>query len=150
MLPLAIICAVLSGVFGLPERSYVRLAFEALALSGCGLFVTELLRNRRLSLDAQERFRIFCTPCHGELGDGRGIVVQRGFNPPPSFHNEELRQEPIGHFFDVMTRGHGTMYSYAARIPPRDRWAIAAYIRALQLSQHAVAADLPADDRSQR
>jgi hypothetical protein len=105
--------------------------------------------DRRVLERGQERFRIFCTPCHGELGDGQGIVVQRGFNPPPSFHKEELRQEPIGHFFDVMTRGHGTMYSYAARIPPRDRWAIAAYIRALQLSQHVVAADLSPDDRSQ-
>jgi hypothetical protein len=97
----------------------------------------------------QERFQIFCTPCHGELGDGRGIVVLRGFNPPPSFHSDRLRNEPIGHFFDVMTRGFGTMYSYAARVPPRDRWCIAAYIRALQLSQHAPAASLPAEDRSQ-
>ena len=85
----------------------------------------------------QDRFRIFCTPCHGELGDGRGMIVQRGFNPPPSFHTEELRKKPVGHYFDVMTRGFGTMYSYASRIPARDRWAIAAYIRALQLSQHA-------------
>jgi hypothetical protein len=96
----------------------------------------------------QERFRIFCTPCHGELGDGRGMIVRRGFNPPPSFHTEELRKAPVGHFFDVMTRGYGTMYSYASRIPTRDRWAIAAYIRALQLSQYALAADLPAEDRS--
>ena len=79
----------------------------------------------------QERFRIYCTPCHGELGDGRGMIVRRGFNPPPSFHSDELRKQPVGHFFDVMTRGYGTMYSYASRIPARDRWAIAAYIRAL-------------------
>ena len=85
----------------------------------------------------QERFRIFCTPCHGELGDGQGMIVRRGFNPPPSYHTQELRDKPIGHYFDVMTRGYGTMYSYAARVPARDRWAIAAYIRALQLSQHA-------------
>jgi hypothetical protein len=96
----------------------------------------------------QNRYRIFCTPCHGELGNGRGMIVRRGFNPPPTFHNDEMRKEPVGHFFDVITRGHGTMYSYASRIPPRDRWAIAAYIRALQLSQHAVAAELPADDQS--
>jgi hypothetical protein len=96
----------------------------------------------------QERFRIFCTPCHGELGDGRGMIVRRGFNPPPSYHTDELRKESVGHFFDVMTRGYGTMYSYAARIPARDRWCIAAYIRALQLSQHALAADLPQEDRS--
>ena len=87
----------------------------------------------------QDRYRIFCTPCHGELGDGRGMIVQRGFNPPPSFHGEELRKKPVGHYFDVMTRGFGTMYSYASRISARDRWAIAAYIRALQLSQHATA-----------
>ena len=97
----------------------------------------------------QDRFRIFCTPCHGELGDGRGIVVQRGFNPPPSFHSDEVRTKPVGHYFDVMTRGFGTMYSYASRIPARDRWAIAAYIRALQLSQHSLASDLPPQDRSQ-
>ena len=96
----------------------------------------------------QQRFRIFCTPCHGELGDGRGMIVQRGFNPPPSFHSEEVRKKPVGHYFDVMTRGFGTMYSYAARIPARDRWAIAAYIRALQVSQHALASDLSADEKS--
>jgi mono/diheme cytochrome c family protein len=95
----------------------------------------------------QERYRIYCIPCHGESGDGRGMIVRRGFNPPPPYFSEELRRQPIGHFFDVMTRGYGTMYSYAARIPPRDRWAIAAYIRALQLSQHAVAAELPPEDR---
>ena len=85
----------------------------------------------------QDRYRIFCTPCHGELGDGRGMIVRRGFNPPPSYHSDELRKQPVGHYFDVMTRGFGTMYSYASRVPARDRWAIAAYIRALQLSQHA-------------
>jgi hypothetical protein len=97
----------------------------------------------------QGRYRIFCTPCHGELGNGRGMIVRRGFNPPPSFHNDELRNKPVGHFFDVMTRGYGTMYSYASRIPPRDRWAIAAYIRALQLSQHASAKELAAEDQGQ-
>jgi hypothetical protein len=96
-----------------------------------------------------DRFQIFCTPCHGDLGDGRGIVVQRGFNPPPSFHSDEVRNKPVGHYFDVMTRGFGTMYSYASRIPARDRWAISAYIRALQVSQHALARELPVEDRSQ-
>jgi hypothetical protein len=104
----------------------------------------------RLVLErGQQRYRIYCTPCHGELGDGRGMIVRRGFNPPPPYFSEELRKQPIGHFFDVMTRGYGTMYSYAARIPPRDRWSIAAYIRVLQLSQHAEAASLPEEDRSQ-
>ena len=97
----------------------------------------------------QDRYRIFCTPCHGELGNGRGMIVRRGFNPPPSFHSEELRKKPVGHYFDVMTRGFGTMYSYASRVPAKDRWAIAAYIRALQLSQHAVVAELPPEDQGQ-
>jgi hypothetical protein len=104
--------------------------------------------DRAVLLRGQERYRIFCTPCHGELGDGKGMIVRRGFNPPPSYHTEELRNKPLGHYFDVMTRGYGTMYSYAARVPARDRWAIAAYIRALQLSQHAQSADLPAADRA--
>ncbi len=97
----------------------------------------------------RQRYQIYCTPCHGESGDGRGMIVRRGFNPPPPYYSEELRNKPIGHFFDVMTRGYGTMYSYASRIPPRDRWAIAAYIRVLQLSQHAEAASLPEEDRRQ-
>jgi hypothetical protein len=75
------------------------------------------------------------------------MIVRRGFNPPPPYYSEELRKQPIGHFFDVMTRGYGTMYSYASRIPPKDRWAIAAYIRVLQLSQHAELADLSDEDR---
>jgi hypothetical protein len=104
--------------------------------------------DRRVLERGQERFRIFCTPCHGELGDGQGIIVKRGFTPPPSFASDRLRTEPLGHFFEVMTHGRGVMYSYASRVPPQDRWAIAAYIRALQLSQHAVASDLPAEDQS--
>lgn len=97
----------------------------------------------------QERFRIYCTPCHSELGDGQGIVVQRGFPPPPSYTIERLRQAPVQHFFDVITHGHGAMYSFAQRVQPADRWAIAAYIRALQLSQHATMADLsPEQQRS--
>jgi mono/diheme cytochrome c family protein len=83
----------------------------------------------------RERYRIFCAVCHGEDGAGNGIVVQRGFPPPPSFHTDRLRQAPAGHFFDVMTRGYGAMYPYADRVPVADRWAITAYIRALQLSQ---------------
>src|SRR6185437_12551852 len=85
----------------------------------------------------RERFDIFCSVCHGRLGDGQGMVVRRGFPPPPSYHIERLRNAPIGHFFDVMTNGYGVMYSYGDRVSVHDRWAIAAYIRALQLSQHA-------------
>jgi mono/diheme cytochrome c family protein len=88
----------------------------------------------------QERFRIYCSPCHSELGDGRGMIVQRGFPPPPSYHIERLRNAPPQHFFDVITNGYGAMYSYADRVQPRDRWAIVAYIRALQHSQNAKAA----------
>jgi hypothetical protein len=91
-----------------------------------------------------QRFNIYCTPCHSEMGDGNGIVVQRGYRRPPSFHTDRLRQAPIGHFFDVMTNGFGAMPDYAAQIPTADRWAIAAYIRALQLSQDATRADVPA------
>ena len=80
---------------------------------------------------------VFCTPCHGRLGDGRGMVVRRGFSPPPTFHSEYLRKIPVGHFYNVITHGYGAMYSYAARIPVQHRWAIAAYIRALQYSQDA-------------
>jgi mono/diheme cytochrome c family protein len=95
----------------------------------------------------QERFRIYCTPCHSELGDGNGMIVQRGFPPPPSYHIARLREAPVQHFYDVITNGHGAMYSFANRVQPRDRWAIAAYIRALQRSQHATVADVAPDQR---
>jgi mono/diheme cytochrome c family protein len=92
----------------------------------------------------QQRYRIFCTPCHSELGDGNGIVVQRAFPHPTAYTVGRLRHAPTRHFFDVITDGYGDMYSFAGRISPEDRWAIAAYIRALQLSQHAEVADLSA------
>jgi mono/diheme cytochrome c family protein len=92
-----------------------------------------------------ERFDIFCAPCHSPVGDGQGIIVQRGFPAPPSFHIDRLRQAPTRHFYDVITNGYGVMYSYADRVPPSDRWAIAAYIRALQESQHTDVASLPDD-----
>lgn len=91
----------------------------------------------------RERFDIFCSPCHGRVGDGTGMVVQRGFPAPPSYHTERLRAVPDLYFYEVITNGYGVMYSYASRVPPRERWAIAAYIRALQLSQHAAVSDLP-------
>jgi cytochrome c553 len=84
----------------------------------------------------QERFNIYCTPCHGRVGDGHGMVVSRGLRQPPSYHEERLRKAPVGHFFDVMTNGYGAMYSYASRVAVDDRWRIAAYIRALQMSQN--------------
>ena len=93
----------------------------------------------------QERYNIYCSPCHDYTGNGQGMIVQRGFSAPPSFHTDNLRQIPVGHFFDVMTNGFGQMYSYAYRVSPADRWAIAAYIRALQFSQYANIKDLPPD-----
>jgi hypothetical protein len=90
----------------------------------------------------QERFQIFCTPCHGQLGEGDGMIVRRGFRQPPTYHSDRLRGVPIGHFFDVMTNGFATMPDYATLIPVRDRWAIAVYVRALQWSQYAKPNDL--------
>jgi hypothetical protein len=103
--------------------------------------------TRDLLLRGQERYNIFCSPCHSRLGDGAGMIVQRGFKRPPSFHEPRLREAPIGHFFDVITNGYGAMTEYAYRIPVRDRWAIAAYLRALQFSQNATLAEVPADQR---
>jgi hypothetical protein len=99
--------------------------------------------TRRVLARGQERYDIFCAPCHDRVGGGRGVIVRRGLRPPPSLHIDRLRQAPVGHFFDVMTRGFGAMADYAAQVSPRDRWAIAAYIRALQLSQRATLADVP-------
>jgi mono/diheme cytochrome c family protein len=101
----------------------------------------------------QERFMIYCTPCHGMRGDGDGMAVRRGFPAPPSFvdgeQGERLRNVPVGHFYGVITNGIGRMYPYAAQVTPEDRWAITAYIRALQLSQHATAADFASDTQWQ-
>ena len=103
--------------------------------------------NRQLLERGRERFNIYCAACHAETGTGDGMIVQRGFSHPPSFHTDALRADPVGHFYDVMTRGFGAMPSYAAQIRPEDRWSIAAYIRALQLSQHANVGDVPAENR---
>ena len=105
--------------------------------------------TRQLLVRGQERFNIFCSPCHGRLGDGRGMVVRRGYKQPPSYHDDRLRSVPVGYFFDVMTNGFGVMSSYAAQVPAEDRWAIAAYIRALQLSQHVEATSLSPEERAQ-
>jgi len=94
----------------------------------------------------QERFNIYCSPCHDRLGTGQGMIVQRGFARPPSYHIDRLRQAPLGHFVDVMAHGFGAMSSYAYRVPPRDRWEIAAYIRVLQLSQGATMESVPANE----
>ncbi|TPM34642.1 cytochrome c [Mesorhizobium sp. B2-3-4] len=91
----------------------------------------------------QQRFDIFCSPCHGRTGDGHGMVVQRGFPAPPSYHQDALRNAPDRHFYDVISNGYGAMYPYGARVPPADRWAIVAYIRTLQYSRYAPVGALP-------
>jgi len=96
----------------------------------------------------QERYNINCALCHGQTGYGDGMIVQRGFRLPPSYHDDRLRNSPVGHFFDVITNGFGAMYDQADRISPDDRWAIIAYIRALQLSQHAPIGLLSPADRA--
>jgi hypothetical protein len=105
--------------------------------------------TRSVLLRGQERFDIYCAPCHGRTGDGHGMVPQRGFPTPPSYHIDRLREAPVGHFFDVITHGYGVMYSYATRVDPSDRWAITAYIRALQLSHDAKISDVPEQQRAQ-
>ncbi len=105
--------------------------------------VTAEVMNR-----GEERFNIFCSTCHGRVGDGNGMIPARGYRRPPSFHSEALRAARSGHFFDVMTNGFGSMPPYAAQVPAKDRWAIVAYIRALQLSQNGTINDLPQDLRA--
>ena len=95
-----------------------------------------------------ERFDIYCSPCHGRTGEGNGMVVRRGFRRPPSYAEDRLRDAPIGHFYDVITNGFGAMPDYASQIRVADRWAIVAYIRALQLGGHAALADVPAAERA--
>lgn len=95
----------------------------------------------------RQRFDVYCAPCHGRFGDGNGMIVQRGFPRPPSYYSDALRSAPSQHFYDVISRGYGVMYSYADRVEPADRWAIVAYIRALQASAGATLADVPADQR---
>jgi mono/diheme cytochrome c family protein len=118
-----------------------------------GQFVAELPTAVPLSLDllkrGEGRFNIYCSPCHGRTGEGTGIVVQRGYKQPPSYFDARLRAQPIGYFYDVISHGFGAMPDYAAQIQPQDRWAVAAYIRALQVSRHANVADVPAADRPQ-
>ena len=103
--------------------------------------------TERVIRRGQERFNIFCSPCHGRTGQGDGMVVQRGYRRPPTYHQDRLRDAPVGHFFDVITNGFGAMPDYAVQIRAADRWAIVAYIRALQLSEHAALADVPDADR---
>jgi len=101
----------------------------------------------RVMARGRERYDIYCSPCHGQTGQGDGMVVRRGFRRPPTYHQDRLRSAPVGHIYDVITNGFGAMPDYAAQIKVEDRWAIIAYVRALQLSEHATLADVPADKR---
>jgi mono/diheme cytochrome c family protein len=98
--------------------------------------------NQELLERGEDRYKIFCTPCHGLQGDGNGFVAMRGMKHPPTYHQDRLRNSPNGYYYDVITNGFGQMLGYSAQIPPRDRWAIVAYVRALQLSRNAHGADL--------
>jgi mono/diheme cytochrome c family protein len=138
---------------GRSERPVVENTVVRGAVADDALFVAKesnafpLQVNMELLERGQERYAIFCSPCHGLQGDGNGMVAIRGMKHPPSYHDERLRHEPNGYFYDVITNGFGAMYPYAAQIPPRDRWAIVAYLRALQLSRNAHVAELPAAER---
>lgn len=101
--------------------------------------------TQELLARGQDRYAIFCSPCHGLQGDGQGMVAMRGMKHPPSYHQDRLRNEPNGYFFDVITNGFGAMNGYSAQLTPRDRWAIVAYVRALQLSRNAHVTELPAN-----
>jgi hypothetical protein len=105
--------------------------------------------TKEVILRGQERFNIYCTPCHDRTGSANGTIVRRGYRKPPSYHTDPIRQLPNGFIFDVITNGFGAMPDYAAQVPPRDRWAIVSYIRALQLSENASMNDVPPDARGQ-
>ena len=138
---------------GRSERPLVENTVARGSFANDELFVPKESNNFPLpvSLELLERgegrYGIFCTPCHGLQGDGNGMVAMRGMKRPPSYHQDRLRQTTNGYIYDVVTNGFGQMLGYSAQIPPRDRWAIVAYIRALQLSRNANAADLPAELR---
>jgi cytochrome c553 len=117
--------------------------------SGSGLSEVFPAPVTRVMFDrGHQRFDVYCSPCHDRVGTGNGMIVMRGYKQPPSFHVDRLRGMPVGYFFDVMTNGFGVMPSYAAQVSVDDRWAIAAYIRALQLSQRATLAEVPAEERT--
>ena len=129
------------GHLRLDEHFYTGKIDGALATTFPATVTIEMLKR------GQERYDIYCAPCHSKTGDGLGMIVQRGMKQPESFHSQRLLDVEIGHYFDVVTNGFGNMYSYEERIDPADRWAIAAYIRALQMSQGANLAELPESDQ---
>jgi mono/diheme cytochrome c family protein len=117
-------------------------------LNGADATMFPFVVNERVMARGHERFDIYCAPCHGRTGQGDGMIVRRGYRRPPTFHQDRLRESPVGHFFDVITNGFGAMPDYATQITAGDRWAIVAYVRALQISQSARAADLAPADRA--
>lgn len=135
---------------GRSERPAIENTVARGSVESDGLFVPKdsnafpLPATKELLQRGQERYNIFCTPCHGIQGDGQGMIAMRGMKHPPSYHQERLRAEPNGYIYDVVTNGFGAMYGYSSQIPPRDRWAIVAYVRALQLSRNAPVSELPA------
>lgn len=104
--------------------------------------------TRRDLARGQQRYDIYCSPCHSRVGDGLGMIVRRGFRQPPSYHIQRLKDAPVGHYFDVITNGYGAMPSYASRVSPDDRWRVIAYVRALQFAEGATLADVPQDQRN--
>src|SRR6266436_1575005 len=139
---------------GRSERPLVENTVARGSLAEDALFVSKesnnfpLPVNQELLERGESRYKIFCTPCHGLQGDGNGMIVMRGMKHPPTYHDDRLRQSPNGYYFDVITNGFGAMYGYSAQISPKDRWAIIAYVRALQLSRNVKAADLPESMRT--
>ncbi len=129
------------GHLRLDEHFYTGKIDGALATTFPTAVTIEMLKR------GQERYDIYCAPCHSKTGDGLGMIVQRGMKQPESFHSQRLLDVEVGHYFDVVTNGFGNMYSYEERIDPADRWAIAAYVRALQMSQGANLAELPESDQ---
>jgi cytochrome c1 len=136
---------------GRSERPIVENTVARGSIADDELFVPKDSNNFPLKIDqtllerGEQRYKIFCSPCHGLQGDGNGLVAMRGMKHPPTYHQDRLRQAPNGYFYDNITNGFGAMYGYSAQIPPRDRWAIIAYVRALQLSRNAKVSDLPAE-----
>lgn len=136
---------------GRSERPLIENTVARGSLANDELFVPKESNNFPLPVNlellerGEDRYKIFCTPCHGIQGDGNGMISMRGMKHPPSFHIDRLRQSPVGYYYDVVGNGFGAMQGYDAQIPPSDRWAIIAYVRALQLSRNAHATDLPAE-----
>ena len=131
------------------ERGAVNESFYAGTNSNGLLSEPPFEVTEQVLLRGQERYNIYCSPCHNFSGNGQGMIVQKGLVMPASFHEQRLRDQPVGYFYNVITNGYGRMYSYASRIPPEDRWAIASYVRALQYSQNAPEVALSDAQRSE-